>query len=181
MRKTTSFVSPLVSVALLIVLAGCEDETNRALETSADSVSSRQVGAETDSSSIMQVLANWERGWAVYDPVLTTRDYATDADFTNAFGMRRVGQDSIRALLERVFKVQTVTAGTTQYEYHDLKFLSPEIALLRSRAIREGQQLADGTPEIRHINHLRVFARAGEGWQIVSHLISDERIPGEAR
>jgi uncharacterized protein (TIGR02246 family) len=181
MGKRTKFVGLLLSMALIIVVAGCEGETNGALKSSADSISSRRGGTETDSSSIMQALANWEMGWEAYDPALAARDYATNADFTNAFGMRRVGQDSIRALLERVFQVQTVTAGTTRYEYHDLKFISPEVALLRSRAIREGQQLADGTPEIRHINHLRVFGRVEEGWQIVSHLISDERTPGEAR
>lgn len=58
----------------------------------------------------------------------------------------------------------TVMAGDTDYEYHDLRFLNPGTALLRSRAIRTG---------------LRVFVQRHGRWQIVSHLIADERTPGQ--
>lgn len=77
--------------------------------------------------------------------------------------------------------MSAVTAGKTRHEFHDLRFLSPDIALLRSRAIREGQLLADGTAQVRRIGHLRVFMRQGGERLIVSHLIADERTPGRPR
>ena len=139
------------------------------------------AGSASDTAAIMQTIENWERGWQVLDAALTAQDYSADADWTNAFGMRRIGRDSIQALLAEVYRIPQVTAGVTRYEMHELRFLAPGVATLRSRAVREGQQLADGTPETRHINHLRVFARRGGEWQIVSHLIGDARTPGDAR
>lgn len=134
-----------------------------------------------DSAAIMSAMHNWERGWAAYDPELASRDYSADADWTNAFGARRIGGDSIRLALTEVFRNPAVTAGTTNYEYHDLRFIGRDVALLRSRAIREGQRLADGSSPTRRINHLRVFARLDGSWKIVSHLIADERTPGQPR
>lgn len=162
-------VSLVVTAALAFHLSNC------------DMVLAQSSGRSADSTAIVQAIARWERGWEIYDAELAARDYSSDADWTNAFGMRRIGRDSIQALLRRVFEVPAVTAGATRYEYHDLRFLGETIAMLRSKAIREGQQLADGATEIRRINHLRVFARVDGQWTIVSHLVADERTPGQAR
>lgn len=138
--------------------------------------------AADDRKAILQTIERWENAWKIKDAELAARDYTEDADWTNAFGMRRLGRESIEAKLVDIFKMPTVMAGSTQYEYHDLKFLSPQTALLRSRSIRTGQQLPDGiTQPPRRINHLRVFVKRGDRWLIVSHLISDERTPGKAR
>lgn len=144
-------------------------------------LSAQVVETSTDSTAIMAAFQNWERGWEIYDAELATRDYSKDADWTNAFGNRLIGQDSIRAFLGQIFERPALSAGNTQYVFHDLRFLSSDVALLRSRAIREGQLLADGTAPVRHINHLRVFAKRDQKWVIVSHLISDERTPGQPR
>jgi uncharacterized protein (TIGR02246 family) len=141
----------------------------------------QEFGTPADSTAILEAIANWERGWEINDVALASRDYSDDADWTNAFGTREIGRDRIRAMLQTVFQMPAVTAGTTRYEYHDVRFLSANVAIVRSRAIRTGQQLADGTAEVRRINHLRVFRNANDRWQIVSHLISDERTPGQAR
>ncbi|MEZ4376904.1 MAG: SgcJ/EcaC family oxidoreductase [Gemmatimonadales bacterium] len=135
-----------------------------------------------DSTAILAAVERWERGWATKEAALASQDYAADADWTNAFGMRRIGRPAIHELLTEVFTLPFVMAGDTEYEYHDLQVLSPQVVLLRSRAIRTGQQLPDGTvEEPRRTNHLRVFAKRDGGWRIVSHLIGDERTPGEPR
>ncbi len=135
-----------------------------------------------DSAAIMSAVENWERAWQVLDPELAVRDYAVDADWTNAFGMRRHGRDSIQTLVAEVFELPFVVAGETTYEYHDLQFLTSSIALLRSRAIRVGQQLPSGeVEEPRRTNHLRVFVKRDGQWLIRSHLIGDERTPGRPR
>lgn len=138
--------------------------------------------AAADSAEILAAIANWERAWTIHDAELGAQDYAEDADWTNAFGMRRIGRDSIEALLEEVFRLPFVMAGNTEYEYHDLRMVAEDVVLLRSRAIRTGQQLPDGTvQQPRRINHLRVFVKRGGRWVISSHLVGDERTPGEPR
>ena len=135
-----------------------------------------------DSAEILGAITNWDRAWEVQDVALAAQDYSDDADWTNAFGMRRIGRDSIRSLLEEVFDLPFVMAGNTEYEYHDLRFVGSGVALLRSRAIRAGQQLPDGTvQEDRRINHLRVFERRDGHWSLISPLIGDERTPGRPR
>ena len=136
----------------------------------------------TDSAAILATVERWERAWEIKDASLAAQDYAATADFTNAFGMRRVGHAAILELLTEVFSLPFVMAGSTKYEYHDFMSLSPSIVLLRSRAIRTGQQLPDGTvEEPRKTSHLRVFRREDGAWRIVSHLIGDERTPGAPR
>lgn len=150
---------------------------------SGPAIASAQVApTAADSAEIFEAIANWERAWQVQDASLAAQDYTADADWTNAFGMRRIGRDSIQSLLEEVFDLPFVMAGNTEYEYHDLRLLGSDVAVLRSRAIRAGQQLPDGTvQEDRRINHLRVFVKRGGRWAITSHLIGDERTPGRPR
>lgn len=163
--------------AVLGLAVGC-GETRPADDGTAPAVS----GSKADSAAIMATIANWERAWEIRDPVLAARDYAEDVDWTNAFGMRQIGRDSLQARLAEIFELPFVMAGHTEYEYHDLRFLGPGVALIRSRSIRSGQQLPGGrVQEPRRINHLRVFVKRDGRWVIVSHLIGDERTPGQPR
>jgi hypothetical protein len=66
-----------------------------------------------------------------------------------------------------------MAGGSGRNEYADVRFLSPDIALVRSKLIRAGQQTSNGEVMAdRHIDHLRVVERRDGRWQIVSHLIS---------
>lgn len=126
-----------------------------------------------DRSAILQAVENWEQGWNEGNITLLTQDYADDADWTNAFGRRVQGRDSLAARLRWILSRANITAGQSEYVYNDLTFLTPNIALLRSKAIVEGQLRPDGEPMgDRHIHHLRVFERRNDRWLIVSHLIS---------
>lgn len=126
-----------------------------------------------DSTAIFQALADAERGWNTGDVALSTRHYAEDTDWTNAFGDRAVGRDSLVALLTEILSLDFVRAGRTEYVFSDLTFLSPEVALLRSQTVVRGQRQSDGVPMAdRHNDHLRVFQRRDGDWVIVSHLIS---------
>ena len=138
--------------------------------------------AKADRDAVMQALHRWEQAWVDKDAELAARDYSDDADWTNAFGMRRIGREAIQELLEEVFQLPFVMAGSTSYEYHDFIYVGPGTILLRSHAIRTNQQLPSGTTEPpRRINHLRVFSKRGGRWVIISHLIADERTPGKPR
>lgn len=129
---------------------------------------------DADSIAIVSQLDSWNRGWAERNVDLAIEAYAEDADWTNAFGDRVTSRDSLRETLQFIFSLNFVMAGNSgENEFEDLTFLTPDVALLRSKLVREGQQMQNGeTMPDRHVHHLRVFQRRNGEWQIVSHLIS---------
>lgn len=160
----------LTSIALVLLASG------------AAPAQSQSVLSSADSAQILEAMENWEEGWRERNAELAACDYAEDADWTNAFGMRRIGRAQIQSLLEYGFGLDFVMAGETEYQYHDLRLVGEGVALLRSRSIRTGQQFSDGTIMApRRVNHLRVFVKRDGRWLITSHLIGDERTPGEPR
>ena len=129
-----------------------------------------------DTTAIMDAMENWNRGWREKDVALATQDYEDQIDWTNAFGHRVQSRRELESLLREIFGYPFVMAGRSKTDYAEIRFLKPRVALVRSRNIREGQKLSDGTPlPTRYTNHLRVFEKRGGQWKIVSHLIGDER------
>ena len=127
-----------------------------------------------DSVAILSLLDSWNQGWAQANADLAVQAYAEEADWTNAFGDRVIGRDSLKQTLAFIFGLDFVMAGDSgDNEFADLTFLTPDVALLRSKLVRIGQQMRSGeTMPDRHVHHLRVFQRRDGEWQIVSHLIS---------
>ncbi len=144
-------------VAFLLVIAG---------------VAHSQTAA--DSAAVLQTLDSWNRGWAEKDATLAVEAYAEDVDWTNAFGDRFQGRDSLEEGLKFIFGLGFVMAGDSGgNEFADVTFLTSDVALLRSKLVRTGQKTRnDETMPDRHIHHLRVLHRREGEWQIVSHLIS---------
>lgn len=128
-----------------------------------------------DSAAVLKVFDSWNQGWANGDASLAVKDYAQKTDWTNAFGDRVQGRDSLLKVMKFIFNLDFVMTGTSEgNEYADVTFLSPDIALLRSKLVRKGQTISTGAemPD-RHNHHLRVLQRqSGGDWKIVSHLIS---------
>lgn len=129
---------------------------------------------EEDRAAVLATLDSWTRGWMTGDVALAVQDYAEDVDWTNAFGDRFQGREALRDGLEVIFGLGFVMAGDSgDHEYADVTFLAPDLAMIRSKLVRTGQQRSDGSPmPDRHINHLRVLELRGGRWLIVSHLIS---------
>jgi uncharacterized protein (TIGR02246 family) len=133
--------------------------------------------SEADEESILETFHSWNRGWADADADMAVRDYAENADWTNAFGDRFQGKDALRNGLAYIFSLGFVMAGdSASNEYNDVTFLSSDVAMVRSHLVRTGQQTStgDAMPD-RHINHLRVYQKRDGQWLIVSHLISQAK------
>ena len=133
--------------------------------------------SEADEEAILATFETWNRGWAEADADLTVKDYAEDTDWTNAFGDRFQGKTALRDGLAYVFSLGFVMAGDSAgNEYNDVTFLSPDVAMVRSKLVRSGQKTSTGEvmPD-RHINHLRVYRKRDGRWLIVSHLISQAK------
>jgi len=138
---------------------------------------------ESGSDEVAQVLAtleSWNEGWRTRDAALAVSDYSDDVDWTNAFGDRFQGKEELEAGLNFIFGLDFVMAGSSGgNEYQDVTFLAPDIALLRSKLIRAGQETGTGERmKDRHVNHLRVLQKRGGRWRIVSHMISQAKEKG---
>ncbi|KAF1715482.1 hypothetical protein CSC74_12970 [Pseudoxanthomonas yeongjuensis] len=129
-----------------------------------------------DQAEIERAIENWNAAWKIKDPKLAAQDYSDSADWTNAFGMSRVGRVEIEKLLTEVFALPFVMAGDSETVAQDIRFIKPDLALVITRVQRKGQRNPTGQ-EIgqRRTSHLRVFAQTDGNWQIISHLISDAR------
>jgi len=132
---------------------------------------------EGDKDAILKTFDSWNRGWAEADAELAVQDYAENVDWTNAFGKRFEGKGALREGLTYIFSLVFVMAGDSAgNEYNDVTFLSPNVAMVRSKLVRSGQQTSTGEPmPDRHINHLRVYQKRDGRWLIVSHLISQAK------
>lgn len=132
---------------------------------------------EADEEAILETFESWNRGWTAADADLAVQDYAEDTDWTNAFGDRFEGKTALRDGLAYIFSLGFVMAGDSAgNEYNDVTFLSPDVAIVRSKLVRSGQQTSRG--EVmpgRHINHLRVYQKLDGRWLIISHLISQAK------
>lgn len=130
--------------------------------------------SDADRDAIMKTFDSWNQGWAQVDADLAVQDYSEDTDWTNAFGDRFEGRAELRDGLAHIFSLGFVMAGTSaKNEFTDIEFLSSDIAIVRSKLIRAGQQTSTGEPmPDRHINHLRVYQKRDGRWLIVSHMIS---------
>jgi uncharacterized protein (TIGR02246 family) len=129
-----------------------------------------------DKAAIEAAIANWDKAWNTKDAKLASQDYSDDADWTNAFGMRRTGRVEIEKTLRQVFSLAFVTAGQSRTVEQNVKFRSKDLAVVWTRVERAGQQRPTGEElGTRQTSHLRIFQRKGKRWEIVEHLISDAR------
>lgn len=127
-----------------------------------------------DQVAIERAIENWNAAWKAKDPELAAQDHSNNTDWTNAFGMSRVGRIEIEKLLTEAFALPFVMAGDNETVAQDIRFVKPDLALVLTRVQRKGPR----NPTVQDIgqrrtSHLRVFAKADGSWQIISHLISD--------
>jgi uncharacterized protein (TIGR02246 family) len=132
--------------------------------------------AKSDQALIEQVIENWNKAWQTKDAKLAAQDYSDDADWTNAFGMKKKGRAEIEKMLAEVFSLPFVMAGQSRTAEQSVRSIKPDVALVVTRVERAGQRTSSGLElGTRQTSHLRVLMKSDGGWKIVSHLISDAR------
>ena len=132
--------------------------------------------SKDDQVKIEQAVANWDKAWNTKDATLASQDYADDAAWTNAFGMKRRGRTEIQKFLTEVFATPFVMTGQSKTVEQSVRLVSRDVALVHTLVERTGQQTRSGADlGTRRTSHLRVFVRSQGRWKITSHLISDAR------
>lgn len=126
-----------------------------------------------DKAAINQSIKDWDNAWKTKDLELALKHYANKTDWTNAFGNRVQSKNELRELLQFIFNMDFVMAGENNYGENEIIFINDSIVTVRSQNIRKNQKWADGSDmDDRYINHLRIYQKTGNVWQITNHMIS---------
>ncbi len=121
-----------------------------------------------DEAAIRNIEQVWDDGWNKHDPKMMVSVLAEDVDFVNVAGEWFKGRDAFQKHMERAHA--TIFAQSTRRTIDtDVKFLTPEIAVVHSSARISGDKAADGSPRSpRNVLMTRVvMKRAGE-WVVVA-------------
>src|SRR5919107_1685248 len=93
-----------------------------------------------DQALIEQAVENWYKAWQTKDSKLAAQDYSDDADWTNAFGMKRKGRAEIEKILAEVFALPFVMSGQDKVVEQSVRFIKPDVALVITRVERVEQR-----------------------------------------
>ncbi len=115
--------------------------------------------ATRDQAAVEQAIENWNQAWQTKDAKLAAQDYSTDADWTNAFGMKKKGRAEIEQILAEVFSLPLME-GRSRTAEQSVRFIKSDVALVVTRVERAGQRTPSGAElGIRQTSHLRVLMK----------------------
>jgi uncharacterized protein (TIGR02246 family) len=128
-----------------------------------------------DEAVVKTIVDHWRQAWERFDASVLQEDYAEDADWLNAFGVRKSGSADIVAYVAQVVKRSDLQGRRTTWGEIRVRFVRGDIAT----AYRDYQTLGHKTPDGRELAERRTHAywllvkEAGK-WRIASHIISDQ-------
>lgn len=128
-----------------------------------------------DQAAVKTIVDHWRQAWEHFDASILREDYADDADWQNAFGVRKTGSADILAFVGQVLKRSGVQGRRTTWGEIHVRLVRPDVAV----AFRDYQTVGHKTPDGRELAERRTHAnwlliKEGGRWRIASHVISDE-------
>lgn len=134
-------------------------------------------GSPQDQEAVGEVMARLARAFGALSADGVAELYTADADWTNAFGTTRHGGAQIEDYLAELFADRHFAAGRPSGPPQlGMRFLGPDVAVVKTYVEREGQQTADGaTMPVRRNFSLKVLSRGPDGWRIASDMYMDAR------
>lgn len=129
-----------------------------------------------DSLAILGVIRDRSEAIRTLNADRQAANYAANAIWLNAFGVRRVGKDSIVAFLRGLYADSGFRESRVVREAPpEVTFIRPDVAVVHEFQERDGQRLADGTVISRRTHTTFVLARDRDRWLIRYQHIADER------
>ena len=127
-----------------------------------------QGGTPADEQAIRDVEARWEAAWNRHDVAGMASTYAPDADAINLAGEWFKGRDAFEQSLKELHSGKT-KGSVWQTEQTNIKFLTPEIAIVHVYVNSHGDRNPDGSPMTpRRVILTRVEVKRGGQWLIVA-------------
>jgi uncharacterized protein (TIGR02246 family) len=136
---------------------------------------SEQGHSADDEAAIRTIINHWQQNWDKFDASVLQGDYAEDADWLNAFGVKQKGSTSIVAFVATVVKRPQNQGRHTTWGVPEIRFLRPDVAIAYRDYETNGNKAPNGSdaPE-RHTHSTWIMAKGGGRWRIVSQVISDD-------
>lgn len=134
------------------------------------------MGESKDENVICQIAENWSIAWQTRNSELAVAGFAEDADWINAFGVKKKGREELKAFLDWVFSLPNATERKDSEEITLVRFIRPDVALVYSDFQVEQQRYVTGEEMPDRNGHtIRVLTKEEGLWQIVSMMIMDEK------
>ncbi len=131
-----------------------------------------------DEVAIRTIVKHWQQMWDKFDASVLTNDYADDADWLNAFGVRIQGASKILAFMEGMVKRPNVQGRRTTWEEPKIRFLRADVAIASRDYQTAGHKTLDGKEmPLRRTHATWILTKDGGRWRIASQLISDDNSP----
>lgn len=127
-----------------------------------------QGGSVADEKAVRDIETQWEAAWNRHDVPALVRNVAPDADIVNLSGSWMKGRDRFEASLTELH-ADKVKESIWKNEEVDVKFLTPEFALVHVYWSVRGERNPDGTPlPPRRGLYTRTEVKRGGQWLIVA-------------
>ena len=135
------------------------------------------VAAADDKDAVTSVVERNIAAFRDFDADRVSGTYADDADWTNAFGVRRRGRADIREFLTNLFaRPQFRARAQSGPSEMSVRFAGPDVAIVQTFAEIVGQR-GPNNEELppRKLHRLMVLTKNAGEWLIVSELVMDQR------
>ena len=136
----------------------------------------QETDRSADEATIRAIAKHWEEAWQRFDASVLANDYATDADFMDAFGNRHKGSVAIVNAMTRQLASPRVRQRQTTWKPPVVRFVRDDVAVVYQDYETVGQTTPTGeaVPK-RDTRSVRVLTKDGGQWRIVTHYIMDPR------
>jgi uncharacterized protein (TIGR02246 family) len=133
-----------------------------------------------DETAVRAIVDHWRQAWTKFDVTLIAGDFAADADWYNAFGIKQKGSDQIVAFMTGMFKRPNVQGRQTTWEEIYVRFVRPDVALATRDYRTVGHKMLDGKEMSERKTHCTWLLTKDDGeWHIVSQSIADAVAPNQ--
>jgi uncharacterized protein (TIGR02246 family) len=135
----------------------------------------KQIGSGEDEAAVRTLILHWQRSWEHFDASVLQGDYAEDADWLNAFGVRIKGGARIVEFVSKVVKRPNVQGRQTTWDEPVIRFVRPDVAVAYRDYRTVGHKTPDGKEMPQRNTHSTwLLTKDGEKWLIASQVISDD-------
>lgn len=159
--------SPAIAGLLSIVLS--------ALSAQSPSGPPRRSGSPEDETAIRAIVDHWRQTWDNFDASFLDGDFAADADWLNAFGVRIQGSAKILAFMSAMVKRPNVQGRHTTWDEPRVRFIRSDVALAYRDYRTTGHRTLDGKEMPQRNTHAAWMLTKDDGkWRIASQVIYDD-------
>jgi uncharacterized protein (TIGR02246 family) len=162
-----------LGLGLLAVVAGLASA--QAGPSTPKQAATAQVGTAEDEATVRAIVSHWQQSWESFDASILAGDYAEEADWLNAFGVRLKGGAKIVDFVSKVVKRPAVQGRHTTWGEPTVRFVRSDVALAYRDYATVGHKALNGQEMPQRNTHSTwLLTKDGGKWRIASQVICDD-------